>query len=67
MLKLKLDNNQWPIIQSTFLQQKAKVKSYTQQVTLSGDVLHYTQNMMLDIYGRSFDHNDTSTLIRVIE
>ena len=66
-VEAEVGNEQWPIIQSTFLQQKAKVKSYTQKVTLSGDTLHYTQNMMLDIYGRSFDHTDTSTLTKINE
>lgn len=66
-VEAEVGNEKWPISQTTFLQQKAKVKTYNQQVTLSGNTLHYKQNMMLDIYGRSFDHIDENTLTKVAE
>ena len=66
-VKAEVGNQQWPIIQTTFLQQKAKVESYKQQVTLFDNTLHYTQTMMLDIYGRTFEHTDSSTLVKVVE
>lgn len=60
-----LDNEQCPIIQSCFLVQKAKTKSYKQQLQVSGNTLQYQQNMLLDIYGREFDHNDKNTLTKI--
>ena len=65
-VKAEVENKQWPIIQTTFLQQKAKVESYKQQVTLFEDTLDYTQTMVLDIYGRIFEHTDSSTLVKVV-
>ena len=65
LVEAKLGNEQWPIIQTAFLRQKASMKAYQQQVVLSGDTLQYKQNMQLDIYGRVFDHNDENTLTRV--
>lgn len=66
-VEAEVGNEQWPIIQTTFLQQKAKVESYKQQVTLFDNTLHYTQTMVLDIYGRTFEHTDSSTLVKVVE
>lgn len=60
-----LDSEQCPIIQSSFLVQKAKTKSYKQQLQVSGNTLQYQQNMLLDIYGREFDHNDKNTLTKI--
>lgn len=65
LVEAKLGNEQWPIIQTAFLKQKASMKAYQQKVVLSGDTLQYKQNMQLDIYGRVFDHNDENTLTRV--
>ncbi|MEL0658750.1 heme-binding beta-barrel domain-containing protein [Psychromonas arctica] len=58
------DNENWPITQSAFLKHKAMTKTFNQKMTLSGDKLQYSQHMMLEIYGNSFDHNDHSSLRR---
>ncbi|TEW55269.1 DUF1794 domain-containing protein [Psychromonas sp. RZ22] len=60
-----VDSQDWPIAQTAFLQKKAKMKTYTQQMIISGDTLSYKQNMLLDIYGRTFDHSDENTLTKV--
>jgi len=64
-VEASLDSEQWPITQSAFLQKKAKMKTYKQQVIISGNTLQYTQNIQLDIYGNSFEHNDTNILNKI--
>jgi len=59
------DCKDWPISQSRFLQKKALTKTFKQTITLSENTLEYSQHMLLDIYGREFDHNDHNTLTRV--
>lgn len=63
-VEASFDSEQWPITQSVFLQNKAMTKIFKQKMTLSGDKLQYSQHMLLDIYGNSFDHNDHSSLRR---
>ena len=58
------DYVQWPIIQSPFLQQKAKTLSYEQQLSVFGCELNYHQKILVDIYGCEFAHTDDNTLIR---
>ena len=41
LVEAKLGNEQWPIIQTAFLKQKASMKAYQQKVVLSGDTLQY--------------------------
>lgn len=54
----------WQIIQSPFMVKNAKMKSYEQQIKVSKDSLCYSQTMLLDIYGKEFEHTDNSTLNR---
>jgi len=57
-----IDEQDWQIIQSPFMTKNAKLKSYLQQVKVSEDELSYSQTMMLDIYGKEFEHTDNSVL-----
>lgn len=54
----------WQLIQSPFMQENAKMTKYSQQVVLAGNSLFYTQTMVLDIYGRIFEHTDKNSLQR---
>jgi len=54
----------WNIIQSPFMQQKARTVSFDQQVTITNNELSYQQTIMLEIYGREFEHTDCNTLKR---
>jgi hypothetical protein len=54
----------WQIIQSPFMIKNAKMKSYVQQVNVSENSLTYSQTMLLDIYGKEFEHTDNSSLKR---
>lgn len=59
-----IDEQDWQILQSPFMVKNAKLKSYVQQVKVSANALSYSQTMMLDIYGKEFEHTDDSVLIR---
>tara|TARA_R110001583_G_scaffold16561_6_gene67785 strand:- start:16832 stop:17392 length:561 start_codon:yes stop_codon:yes gene_type:complete len=59
-----ISEQDWQIIQSPFMVKNAKMKSYVQQVKVSEDSLFYSQTMLLDIYGKEFEHTDNSKLTR---
>ena len=59
-----ISEQDWQIIQSPFMAKNAKMKSYLQQVKVSENSLSYSQTMLLDIYGKEFEHTDNSTLTR---
>ena len=59
-----IDDPDWSIVQSPFMNAKAKTTAFTQQVTLRDDQLTYTETTSLTIYGRAFEHTDSNTLQR---
>lgn len=59
------DNKDWGIIQSPFMQKKAKTESFVHTVTVSGKTMTYTETIALDIYGKKFQHTDGNTLTKV--
>ena len=60
-----LDNPDWQIIQSPFMQQNANTREFQQQMVIAADELNYQQTMRIDIYGRlSFEHSDQNRLQR---
>lgn len=65
-VRADLDEDNWQILQSPFMRKNAKMKSYQQQVKVSEASLSYSQTMMLDIYGKEFEHTDNSTLTRKV-
>ncbi len=60
-----LKHEHWSIIQSPFMDQKAKTIAFDQKLTINGDELHYFETTLVDIYGHIFEHTDTNTLKRV--
>ncbi|MGJ8668259.1 MAG: heme-binding beta-barrel domain-containing protein [Oceanococcus sp.] len=52
------------ITESPFMREKARTKAFSISMTLNGDSLRYKQSILLDIYGREFDHTDVDTLQR---
>ena len=52
------------IVQASFMHKKAKTTSFKQTMTLKGNELHYFETTMVDIYGNSFEHTDTNTLVK---
>ena len=54
----------WQIMQSPFMAKNAKMKSYLQKIKVNKEILCYSQTMLLDIYGKEFEHTDNSILTR---
>jgi len=64
-VRAKDGDAEWGIIQSPFMQEKARTLEYRHQLTVMGDRLHYEETTVLDIYGdHHFDHTDQNTLQR---
>lgn len=60
----EIDSQDCTLIQSPFMKKNAKLTSYQQQLILSENSLYYKQTMILDIYGKVFEHTDNNTLLR---
>jgi hypothetical protein len=56
---------EWGIVQSPFMTQKAKTLEFTMEMRVSKKELSYFQTTVLDIYGRNFNHTDENILKRV--
>lgn len=54
----------WGIIQSPFMQENAKTTEFRHNITVNGDELQYSETMVLEIYGKTFDHTDVNILAR---
>ena len=52
------------VVQSPFMQEKARTTSFTHKVTVDGDKMSYAETTMLEIYGRTFEHTDENDLER---
>lgn len=52
------------VVQSPFMQEKARTTGFVLKVTVKGDTLAYAETTALEIYGRRFDHTDRNTLVR---
>ena len=63
-VQASIENKDWKLIQSPFMNAKAKLTSYSQQIVLTETSLYYTQTMMVDIYGKKVEHTDHNTLLR---
>jgi len=56
------DKGDWQIIQSPFMMQNAKTRTYHQKITVGNGKMSYMETTMLDIYGREFEHTDKNEL-----
>jgi methylamine---glutamate N-methyltransferase subunit C len=54
----------WGIVQSPFMQEKARTTAFRHRIAVNGNTMHYAETTVLDIYGRVFDHTDENTLER---
>ena len=59
------DGGEWGIIQSPFMNGKAKTTSFKMKMTVSANKLKYSETMMIDIYGRTATHTDDNVLEKV--
>ncbi len=58
------EDKDWNIVQSPFMKKKARTTQFSMHIEMTKDTLKYTQSMMLNIYGKVFDHIDENTLER---
>ncbi|MFD1292923.1 heme-binding beta-barrel domain-containing protein [Lutibacter holmesii] len=58
-----IENNDWGIVQSPFMKEKALTKNYRQVIEIENGKMTYAETTMLDIYGREFEHTDKNELI----
>ncbi len=59
-----LGDKRYGVVESPFMAAKASTLAYTHRATVSEDRLRYRQVTTLSIYGRTFEHSDTSLLLR---
>jgi hypothetical protein len=60
-----VNNPDFGIVQSPFMQRKAKTEHFKHTVTVKGDRMIYKESTILKIYGKTFDHTDGNILERV--
>ena len=63
-VSVKENDTKWGIVQSPFMLKKAKTLSFKREFKISGNKLTYSQETMLDIYGKVFSHTDANILHR---
>jgi len=58
-------DTEWGILQSPFMQKKARTLEFRHRLTVMGDRLSYRETTVLEIYGNPrFEHTDQNTLRR---
>ncbi|MDX8411641.1 MAG: heme-binding beta-barrel domain-containing protein [Mariprofundaceae bacterium] len=60
----KINDKNWGIIQSPFMQENARTTNFHQRITVLNEKLTYYQTTMVEIYGKDFEHTDQSELTR---
>lgn len=63
-VKASAGGKQWGIVQSPFMQEKARTLGFSHTITVKGNTLEYAETTVLEIYGKSFDHTDRNTLVK---
>lgn len=61
-VRAAVDDSDWQIIQSPFMDRNAKTLEFRQTVTIDKGTLTYSQTTVVDIYGKRFDHTDDNEL-----
>jgi hypothetical protein len=60
----RLGDPDWGIVQSPFMRDQARTVEFRQKIQINGDRLSYAETVVLEIYGRTFDHTDENELTR---
>ena len=60
----KIDDPHWSIVQSPFMDEKARTVAFTHQVIVGEGKLTYAETTTVDIYGKIFEHTDQNTLVK---
>ncbi len=58
------NSDDWQIVQSPFMQQKARTTHFVQTLTVGKEKLSYCQTTDVEIYGKVFEHTDDNVLVR---
>jgi len=61
-VKAKLGDENWGIVQSPFMRDKASTQSFEHEVIVGDGKLSYAETTMFDIYGKTFEHTDKNEL-----
>jgi hypothetical protein len=61
-VKANIDDDNCTLAQSKFMLNKAKTLSFKREFRVSNNSLSYTQETLIDIYGKRFNHIDKNTL-----
>ena len=57
-------DTQWGIIQAPFLRDNAKTTEFTHTLKVVDGMLSYDETMLVEIYGKTFQHTDSNELAR---
>jgi len=63
-VKAAIDDKSWGIIQSPFMQEKARTTAFSHNVKVSKTHLSYSETTIIDIYGKTVEHTDNNELTR---
>ena len=59
-----LDDQDWKIIQSPFMQKKASTTAFRHRINVGNGRLSYLETTLIDVYGKNFEHTDQNVLTR---
>lgn len=59
-----LNDKDWQIIQSPFMQVTARTTEFRHRITLKNATLSYSETTIVEIYGKLFEHTDENELVR---
>ena len=60
-----VDDPDWKIIQSPFMQKKANTIKFSHRIIVGKDKLSYSETTDVEIYGKLFEHTDQNDLLRL--
>lgn len=68
ILEVSAEHNDkdWQIIQSPFMRNNARTTEFRHRVTVGNGKLSYTETIIVDIYGKVFEHTDQNELLRQV-
>ena len=58
-----IDNPDWQIIQSPFMQKNARTTHFSHSISVGNGKLCYAETTTVDIYGKVFEHTDDNELL----
>jgi len=62
-VEARLGDENWEIVQSPFMRDNGRTTEFRHRVTVGNGRLSYHKTMILDIYGKTFEHTDQNELV----